>query len=71
MVYRVVLADSASDDAYAIYAGVAAAAPLRVPHWFEDLLDRLDSLGHFPLRCQPADSVPLFLQGPEYLPDSV
>ena len=51
MVYRVVLADSASDDAYAIYAGVAAAAPLRGPHWFEDLLDRLDSLGHFPLRC--------------------
>ena len=50
MVYRVVLADSASDDAYAIYAGVAA-VPLRGPQWFEHLIDCLDSLGHFPLRC--------------------
>ena len=49
MVYRVVLADSATHDAYSIYAD--AAASLRGPQWFEHLIDCLDSLGHFPLRC--------------------
>ena len=51
MVYRVVLADSASADVSAIYADVGAVAPLRAPQWFEHLIDGLDSLSHFPLRC--------------------
>lgn len=51
MAYRVVLADSAKADAYAIYQRVVTAAPTRGPLWFEELMDRLHSLDHLPLRC--------------------
>ena len=51
MAYRVVLADSAKADAYAIYDRVVTAAPNRGPLWFEELMDWLYSLDHLPLRC--------------------
>ena len=51
MVYRVVLADSARADAYALYDRVVSAAPHRGPLWFEELIDSLYSLDRLPLRC--------------------
>lgn len=51
MDYRVVLADSAKADAYAIYDRVVAAAPHRGPLWFEKLMECLYSLESLPLRC--------------------
>ena len=40
MAYRVVLADSAKADAYAIYVRVVSAALHRGPLWFEELMRR-------------------------------
>jgi plasmid stabilization system protein ParE len=51
MEYSVVLADSAETDANALYARVVAAAPLRGPVWFEELLECLYSLRTMPHRC--------------------
>ena len=54
MAYHVVLADSASADAYAIYDHVAAAAPVRGPQWFDELMECLHTLDHLPMRCSLA-----------------
>ncbi len=48
--YRVALADSAKADADALYARTVAAAPLRGPQWFGELLDSLYSLNKMPHR---------------------
>jgi plasmid stabilization system protein ParE len=51
MQYRVVLADAAKADADMLYARIAAAAPLRGPLWFEELLQSIQSLSRMPRRC--------------------
>ena len=51
MAYQVVLADSAKADAKRIHDWVVEQAPTRCPAWFEDLVDRLNSLETLPNRC--------------------
>jgi plasmid stabilization system protein ParE len=51
MEYRVAVADSAKDDADAIYTYVTEAAPVRGAEWFEELLKNLQSLAKLPKRC--------------------
>ena len=48
MDYSVALADSAKTDADLLYARIAAAAPLRGPIWFEELLQSVRSLHRMP-----------------------
>ena|SRR5260370_28651466 len=51
MEYAVALADSAKADADLLYARIVAAAPLRGPLWFEELLQSIQSLSGMPRRC--------------------
>jgi plasmid stabilization system protein ParE len=51
MVYSVALADAAKADADLLYARIVAAAPLRGPLWFEELLQSIESLSRMPRRC--------------------
>jgi plasmid stabilization system protein ParE len=51
MQYRVALADAAKADADMLYTRIAAAAPLRGPLWFEELLQSIQSLSRMPRRC--------------------
>jgi len=50
MDYSVALADSAKADADLLYARIVAAAPLRGPVWFEELLQSIRSLSRMPRR---------------------
>jgi len=50
MDYSVALADSAKADADLLYARIVAAAPLRGPIWFEELLESIRSLSRMPRR---------------------
>jgi len=54
MEYSVALADSAKTDADLLYARIFAAAPLRGPVWFEELLRSIRSLSRMPRRCPRA-----------------
>lgn len=50
MDYSVALADSAKADADLLYERIVAAAPLRGPIWFEELLQSIHSLSRMPRR---------------------
>ncbi len=54
MEYRVALADSAKADADLLYARIVAAAPLRGPLWFEELLQSIRSFSRIPRRSPRA-----------------
>ena len=54
MDYSVALADSAKADADLLYARIVAAAPLRGPIWFEELLQSIRSLSRMPRRSPRA-----------------
>ena len=51
MAYRVVLADSAKADAYAIYVRVVSAALHPGPLWFEELMRRLRDYFVYPMQA--------------------
>jgi plasmid stabilization system protein ParE len=52
--YRVVLADTAKDDASQIYDWVAEGSAVNGPEWFEELIEHLHSLENLPHRCPVA-----------------